>query len=136
MLWDAFEPTQASRHDVHDEAASVQCADTYAALFKDLLRNHLCLLILATYKCGRRLATADITLISMISQITVFLLGFAQVSFAASRNGSQVPTIVLDNGTFVGSSEGDVSVFRGIPYAKPPCVRFCESIAVLADICV
>ncbi|VDB90063.1 unnamed protein product [Peniophora sp. CBMAI 1063] len=30
------------------------------------------------------------------------------------------PEVILDNGTFVGTSEGDVSAFRGLPYAQPP----------------
>ncbi|KZV69978.1 carotenoid ester lipase precursor [Peniophora sp. CONT] len=36
---------------------------------------------------------------------------------AANSHG---PTVLLDNGTFVGVPEGSVSAFRGIPYAKPP----------------
>ena len=56
----------------------------------------------------------------------LFLAALAQVSLAASRfvgrAPPQAPTILLDNGTFIGVSEGDVSVFRGIPYAQPPCV--------------
>ena len=38
------------------------------------------------------------------------------------------PTVVLDNGTFTGATEGSLSVFRGIPYAQPPSVRAVLSI--------
>lgn len=30
------------------------------------------------------------------------------------------PHITLDNGTFIGSSNGSVDAFRGIPFAEPP----------------
>lgn len=34
-----------------------------------------------------------------------------------------LPTLVLDNGTFVGNSSGRTSQFLGIPFANPPYVR-------------
>ena len=34
------------------------------------------------------------------------------------------PSIQLDGGTFVGTSDGTVDKFLGIPFAKPPCVVF------------
>ncbi|VDB87929.1 unnamed protein product [Peniophora sp. CBMAI 1063] len=48
------------------------------------------------------------------------LVQFATATSASGGDGTALPTIVLDNGTFVGTSEGDVSIFRSIPYAKPP----------------
>ena len=35
---------------------------------------------------------------------------------------AQSPTVKLDNGTFLGTSSGDVSKFLGIPFAQPPWV--------------
>ncbi|KZV76147.1 alpha/beta-hydrolase [Peniophora sp. CONT] len=54
----------------------------------------------------------------------VSLFSLIQASYATSAyrtlNGSHTPTVMLDNGSFVGVSQGPVSVFRNIPYAKPP----------------
>ena len=37
---------------------------------------------------------------------------------------SQPPVSVkLDNGTFVGVSQGATNKFLGVPFAKPPCVH-------------
>ncbi len=30
------------------------------------------------------------------------------------------PTVTLDNGTFTGTTSGNVSQFLGIPFAQPP----------------
>ena len=48
-----------------------------------------------------------------------FLIGGAVALPAAKR---AAPSIQLDKGTFVGSSDGTVDKFLGIPFAKPPCV--------------
>ncbi|VDB90061.1 unnamed protein product [Peniophora sp. CBMAI 1063] len=52
------------------------------------------------------------------------LLSFVHISLAKSlldrQDNDTAPSITLDKGTFVGTSEGDVSIFRGIPYAQPP----------------
>ena len=40
----------------------------------------------------------------------------------AVRGRDSSPTVQLDNGTFVGISEGNVNKFLGITFAKPPYV--------------
>ena len=47
-----------------------------------------------------------------------FLIGGSVALPAAKR---AAPSIQLDDGTFVGSSDGTVDKFLGIPFAKPPC---------------
>lgn len=41
---------------------------------------------------------------------------------SAALSGRTTPTVTLDNGTFVGTTEGVVDKFLGIPFGKPPCV--------------
>ncbi|VDB94161.1 unnamed protein product [Peniophora sp. CBMAI 1063] len=49
------------------------------------------------------------------------LLPFApSVCASSAYSTSQSPRVVLDNGHFVGVSQGAVSIYRGIPYAQPP----------------
>ncbi|KZV76204.1 carotenoid ester lipase precursor [Peniophora sp. CONT] len=53
------------------------------------------------------------------------LLALTSTAYSASASepvagDSNIPFVALDNGTFIGVSEGHVSAFRGIPYAKPP----------------
>ncbi|KZV67945.1 carotenoid ester lipase precursor [Peniophora sp. CONT] len=54
----------------------------------------------------------------------LLLLVSIQSSYSAfvreQQDVSGYATVALDNGTFVGISEGSVSIFRGIPYARPP----------------
>ncbi|KZV67209.1 carotenoid ester lipase precursor [Peniophora sp. CONT] len=60
-----------------------------------------------------RLAASILLLVSVRSSYSVAV-------HAHERRDVSDATVVLDNGTFVGSSEGPVSIFRGIPYAQPP----------------
>ena len=47
-----------------------------------------------------------------------------QVVFASLPVSSEdSPAVQLDNGTFVGTSDGSVDKFLGIPFAKPPYVH-------------
>ncbi|KZV65482.1 alpha/beta-hydrolase [Peniophora sp. CONT] len=60
----------------------------------------------------------------MVHRAVLQLLALVQASLVAAlavgRDEPQGPIIVLDNGTFLGTSEGAVSVYRGIPFAQPP----------------
>ncbi|VDB92096.1 unnamed protein product [Peniophora sp. CBMAI 1063] len=51
--------------------------------------------------------------------LSLALLG-ARIASSVATQVSSGPTVLLDNGTFVGVSEGHVSAFRGVPFAKPP----------------
>ena len=67
----------------------------------------------------------------MASRHSILLMALLQSVYSTSLTGNHTfgsPTVLLDNGTFVGVSEGSVSAFRGIPYAKPPYVlnHLCE----------
>lgn len=48
----------------------------------------------------------------------------ASGSYCASGfvKDDSLPTVVLDNGTFIGNQTGNVIQFLGIPYALPPYV--------------
>ena len=50
-----------------------------------------------------------------------FAIG-AAVAVPAAKRG--VPSIRLDDGTFIGTSDGIVDRFLGIPFGKPPWVIF------------
>ncbi|VDC07075.1 unnamed protein product [Peniophora sp. CBMAI 1063] len=41
-------------------------------------------------------------------------------ALCSASDESEFPTVALDNGTFVGVTEGPISIFRGIPFAQPP----------------
>ena len=53
----------------------------------------------------------------MASITGLLLLACAAV---ASAQNQPPPTVTLDNGTFVGVSQGFADMFLGIPFAKPP----------------
>ncbi|KAB8437388.1 hypothetical protein FH972_025067 [Carpinus fangiana] len=50
----------------------------------------------------------------------VFTLAFALHSFAAPLSSSAPPTVKISNGTVIGSTQGAIDTFYGIPYADPP----------------
>ena len=54
----------------------------------------------------------------------LFLLLFSLLAPYASvlSNGQDIPTVELDNGTFVGVRKGAINRFLGIPFAEPPYV--------------
>lgn len=44
----------------------------------------------------------------------------AHYGLAAAVSKTTVPLVQLDEGTFVGTLDGNVNTFLGIPFAKPP----------------
>lgn len=57
------------------------------------------------------------------SLLTIALLTMAPIGVVRSSAPdlqSISPTIVLDEGTFIGVGDGVINRFLGIPFAKPP----------------
>ncbi|VDB94160.1 unnamed protein product [Peniophora sp. CBMAI 1063] len=57
---------------------------------------------------------------STLLSLTLSGLYHSSSAMPLAKSGLSTPTVLLDNGTFVGVTEGSVSAFRGIPFAKPP----------------
>ncbi|VDB94159.1 unnamed protein product [Peniophora sp. CBMAI 1063] len=75
------------------------------------------------YQSGR--ALCNDSSLAMEYRTSLLLLALSAAYSAASASSlenkdSANPTVLLDNGTFVGLYEGHVSAFRGIPFAQPP----------------
>ena len=54
--------------------------------------------------------------------LAVSVVTGAALASPVVRGPASSPTVRLDNGTFVGTSDGTVNSFLGIPFAKPPYV--------------
>ncbi|TFY81774.1 hypothetical protein EWM64_g2237 [Hericium alpestre] len=51
---------------------------------------------------------------------TIFAILTAHAAVAAPTSRAAIPTVELDNATFVGQASGSVNKFLGIPFAQPP----------------
>ncbi len=72
-------------------------------------------------KSGSRAAT---TLNMIASSFLGFAAAYAAATLAAPTPSAVSPTVQLDNGTFVGTSDGTTDSFLGIKFADAPYVGF------------
>ena len=67
----------------------------------------------------------------MAAKAKAYMQSIAGENHALSGIPEDAPAAVCRNGTFVGKREGDVAVFRGIPFAEPPDMEIPRQCAVL-----
>ncbi len=63
----------------------------------------------------------------MFARLAIFVqlaatLGSAVVSSAVLNGTPAGPSVTVDNATVLGTTNGSVTSYIGIPYAQPPCV--------------